>query len=91
MALTKREIEEINEQLQIQIQCLREEVARLTTLLANATEPYRQLHEQSEKLARRYAQLKALLSEYAGEIEAMTTHAAGHEMMTTNGDGDRHA
>jgi len=91
MALTKRDIEAINEELQIENRHIREEVTRLTTMLANATAQYRQLHEQSEQLARRYARLKALLSEYAGEIEAMANRSTGREMMTTNGDGDRHA
>lgn len=49
--MTKRELEDLNEELQLEIRRLRTENARLTTALANSTEQLRLLTERTTKLA----------------------------------------
>jgi predicted nuclease with TOPRIM domain len=67
MALTKRELEDINEELQLEIGRLRAENARLASTLASATAQYAELSERTERLERRYARLKDLLIASLGE------------------------
>lgn len=69
MGLTKRELEDINEALQEEIERLRAENAELMTSLASATGQYRDLSERTEKLERRYRRLRGLLNEHLGAIE----------------------
>ncbi len=69
MGLTKRELEGINEVLQEEIGRLRSENAALQRSLLSATAQYRDLSEQTERLARRYRRLRELLSEHLAEIE----------------------
>ena len=67
MALTKRELEDVNEALQMEITSLRRENERLTTALTSTTERLRQLTEQNTKLTTRYGRLKTLLTEYLSQ------------------------
>ena len=67
MGLTKRELEDLNEELQLEIGRLRAENTRLASTLASTTEQYRQLSERTERLERRYARLKGLLIASLGE------------------------
>lgn len=57
MAATKREIETINEKLQMEVRRLTETNARLRTALENST-------EQTQRLTRRYERLKTLLIDW---------------------------
>src|SRR5690348_9559575 len=63
-AVTKRELEDLNEELQMEIRRLRTENARLTTALGSSTEQLRLLTERTEKLETRYTLLKSLLTDY---------------------------
>ncbi len=67
MVVTKRELEDINEELTLEVRRLRAENERLRSLLASATEQSRQLTERTERLERRYRRLKELLIEHLGE------------------------
>ena len=67
MVVTKRELEDINEELTLEVRRLRAENERLRSLLASATEQSRQLTERTERLERRYARLKELLIASLGE------------------------
>lgn len=69
MGLTKRELEGINEVLQEEIGRLRSENAALQRSLLSATAQYRDLSEQTERLARRYRRLRELLSAHLAELE----------------------
>ena len=57
MAATKREIELMNEQLQMEVRRLTETNERLRTALENST-------EQTRSLARRYERLRTLLTDW---------------------------
>ena len=61
MGLTKRELEDLNEELQLEIGRLRAENECLTSSLASATAQYVALSARTERLERRYARLKELL------------------------------
>ena len=61
MALTKQELEAINEDLQLALQQARTQNARLVNTLAKANESMRLLSEQYRKLETRYERLKQLL------------------------------
>ena len=67
MGLTKRELEDLNEELQLEIGRLRAENTRLANTLARTTEQYRQLSARTERLERRYARLRDLLIASLGE------------------------
>jgi chromosome segregation ATPase len=67
MALTKRELEEINDGLQRRVGELTAENARLTSTLSSSTARLRELEELYAKLERRYARLKSLLIDHLDE------------------------
>ncbi len=67
MAWTKRELEDLNEELQLEIARLRAENERLAISLASATAQYAELSARTERLERRYARLKELLIASLGE------------------------
>jgi len=71
--MTKRELEDLNETLVMQVRQLTTEKARLDRSLMNATEQYRLLTERIQKLERRYTRLKSLLTGSWSEIETETT------------------
>ena len=64
MALTKRELEEINEGLQQRIATLTAENARLTSTLERSSARLRELEELYARLTKRYERLKSLLIEH---------------------------
>jgi predicted nuclease with TOPRIM domain len=71
MGLTKRDLEEINEELQRRVAeltaentILRTQIERLTSTLGNSTGRVRELEELYARLERRYARLKSLLIEH---------------------------
>jgi len=64
MALTKREIENLNEELQLEIARLKAENESLKSSLANAAELAKLWQEQFAKLETRYRQLKSSLVDY---------------------------
>ena len=72
MALTKRELEDLNERLQMEITSLRRENERLTTALTSTTERLRLLTEQNTKLTTRYERLKTLLTDYLSQNTSAT-------------------
>ena len=61
MALTKRELEEINEELVLENRRLRAEVESLTATLSSSGARLRELEELYAKLTRRYERLRSLL------------------------------
>ena len=67
-AVTKRELEDLNEELQLEMRRLRTENVRLTKALASTTEQLRLLTEQTAKLETRYTRLKTLLTDYLSQI-----------------------
>jgi predicted nuclease with TOPRIM domain len=64
MALTKRELEEINEELQRRAHELAAENGRLTSTLSSSTARLRELEGLYAKLERRYERLRSLLIEH---------------------------
>jgi hypothetical protein len=64
MALTKRGLEEINEELVLENRRLRAEVESLTRTLRSSSARLRELEELYAKLERRYERLRSLLIEH---------------------------
>jgi predicted nuclease with TOPRIM domain len=61
MGLSKRGLEEINEELVLENRRLRAEVERLTATLSSSSGRLRELEELYARLTRRYARLRSLL------------------------------
>jgi hypothetical protein len=64
MGLTKRGLEEINEELVLENRRLRAEVEQLTRTLSSSGARLRELEELYAKLTRRYERLTSLLIEH---------------------------
>lgn len=71
--MTKRELEDLNETLLMQLRRMTAEKARLERSLTSATEQYRLLTERLTRLEQRYTRLKTLLTGSWSENETETT------------------